>query len=243
MFELVSNRLFQIKNLIYHYANRRLVDESTIENAIYHKSIQNSLYADFKQILEISSYIIRYNNQLEYKVNNKFSGLIFDVSLVWEAYLYKLLKDNFKNEEWQVIHEEPLEVYKDKFYERNMYPDIVIKNKTSKKILVFDAKSKSMTFTGRNQYGAGDLDRNDFFQINTYMSYYQNSGYEVIAGGLLYPMKGNFENTNTYSESWFGNDKTRFIVDGLDLLNLNDKNIIEIEQKFIGRIKTLTTQT
>jgi 5-methylcytosine-specific restriction enzyme subunit McrC len=40
----------------------------------------------------------------------------------------------------------------------------------------------------------GDLDRNDFFQINTYMSHYQNhqSNYNLIAGGLLYPIGEEF---------------------------------------------------
>ena len=28
-----------------------------------------------------------------------------------------------------------------------------------------------MTMQGKNKNGAGDVDRNDFFQINTYMSY------------------------------------------------------------------------
>jgi len=105
-------------------------------------------------------------------------------------------------------------------------------------ILVFDTKYKKMTFKNRYQNG-GDLDRNDFFQINTYMSYYQNNGYKVLAGGLLYPIEGIFTKGNCHSESWFSNGKTKFIVDGLELSTLDDKNIVEIEQKFIERIKAL----
>ena len=217
MSKLAGDRLFQVRNLIYHHAHRRFVDERTIENAIYHKSIQNSLYGDFKQTLEISSYIIRYNNQLEYKANNIFSGLIFDVSLLWENYLYRLLKESLEDDGWQVIHEDEISVYEGKFYERNMYPDIVIKNEGYKKVIVLDAKSKSMKFDGRNNFGAGDLDRNDFFQINTYMTYYEKQGYEVIAGGLLYPMEGEFFENDCHGDNWFGNNATNFIVDGIEL--------------------------
>jgi 5-methylcytosine-specific restriction endonuclease McrBC regulatory subunit McrC len=237
---LVDDRLFNVKNLIYNHANRRFVDERTIENAIYHKSIQNSLYGNFKQLLEISSYIIRHNNKQEYKANTMFSGLIFDVSLLWENYLYRVLKDSLEDVDWEVIHEDKLFVYTDNFYARHMYPDIVIKHE--KRILIFDAKSKSMKFKGRNQYGAGDLDRSDFFQIHTYISYYKNMGYDVIAGGLLYPMNSKIDTTKTHSKGLFGIDeKTKFIVDGIEFCHdkMSFRGILCRERRFIQRVKKL----
>ena len=240
----VTQRVFQIRNLLHHYANRRLVDEETINRAINHKVLQNALYSEFKETLEIASYIIRHTFNITHKNNKFLTGLIFDVSLLWEAYIFKLLKDAHENDKWKVIHEDPLEVYKDKFYVRNMYPDIVLKNEQEKKVIVFDAKSKSMTFAGRNHFGAGDLDRNDFFQINTYMSYYQNSGYTVLAGGLLYPINSKVDKSKCYSKTWFENDKTHFIVDGLELKRCkSQKSIICREKRFIDRIKDLLTQT
>lgn len=238
----VTQRVFQTRNLLNHYANRRLVDEETISRAIRHKVLQNSLYSEFKDTLEIASYIIRHSFNITQKNYKLMKGLIFDVSLLWEAYLYKLLKDNFENDVWQVIHEEPLEVYKDKFYIRNMYPDIVLKNENEKKVIVFDAKSKRMKFVKRNSFGAGDLDRSDFFQMNTYMSYYQNCSYKVIAGGLLYPMEGEFKTDECYSKKWFDNDKTQFIVDGIDLSKevLTIDDIKESENAFVERIKKLS---
>lgn len=243
--DLLNERVLGIKNLIYHHANKRFVDERTIENALYHKSVQNSLYSEFKTILEIGSYIIRYNNSHEYKINQKYSGLIFDVSLLWEHYLYVLLKENLEKDDWEVIHEKQCEVYKDKFYARNMYPDIIIKNEGSKEILVFDAKSKNMSFQSKNQYGAGDVDRNDFFQINTYMSYYQNhsSKYNVKVGGLLYPIEKKFDKNICHSENWFGNNDTKFIIDGIDLSSINQDSelskIAHTEKEFIDRIRLL----
>ncbi len=238
MTTLVQSRLFQIRNLLYHHANRRFIDNISIEKALHHKSIQNSLYSEFKPLLEISSYIIRYENKLSYKSNNILNGLILDVSLLWESYLYKLLKNSFEKNGWEVLHEEKLSVYEDKFYERDMIPDIVMKK--DNKVLVFDAKSKSMEFRGRYENG-GDLDRNDFFQINTYMSYYQNQGYNVIAGGLLYPMKSPFEKAKCHADHWFGNEKTKFIVDGLELSDVKSMEDMEdMENNFICRIEELT---
>jgi hypothetical protein len=111
-------------------------------------------------------------------------------------------------------------------------------------VLVFDTKYKKMQMQGKNQNGAGDVDRNDFFQINTYMSYYQNhkDKYNVKIGGLLYPMDS-FEKEKCHSETWFGNSNTKFIVDGIDLLNLEENNenkfatILKREEEFLHRIK------
>ena len=133
------------------------------------------------------------------------------------------------------------------FYQRKIIPDIVmIKDKD---VIVFDTKYKSMNMIGKNKNGAGDVDRNDFFQINTYMSYYQNQNFNVKIGGLLYPIEKSFiENKNIcHSETWFGNLNSKFIVDGIDLSNLEEAKgnenkfatISKREQKFIKGIKNL----
>ncbi len=257
MSDLLSDRLLSIKNLLYHHANRRLVDANTMHIALGHKSLQNALYSEFKKILEIAKYIILYEHQTEYKSKELSNGLVFDVSLLWENYLYKLLKNAYHDSDWEVIHEEKNLLYDGMFYERHIYPDIIIKHKFEKKVLIFDAKSKKMNFDGKNKYGAGDLDRNDFFQINTYMSYYQNQGYKVIAGGLLYPMKGEFIKDKCHSNHWLGNEKTKFIIDGLELSEMKIANtdirkaelelskmqitdIIKAENDFVERIKKIT---
>ena len=115
-------------------------------------------------------------------------------------------------------------------------------------IMVFDTKYKKMQMRDRYQNG-GDVDRNDFFQINTYMSYYQNQNLNVKIGGLLYPIEKSFiENKNIcHSETWFGNPNTKFIIDGIDLSNLEEANddenkfdpILKREQEFLERVKRL----
>jgi len=154
---------------------------------------------------------------------------LIDVSELFELYLYKLLKKEFSD--WEVIHEEQLRVYTSAFYNRNMYPDIVMKKDND--LLVFDAKYKKMNFRGSDNLGMGDLDRGDFYQIHTYMSYYQNEG-NLLAGGLLYPMDEQFYKDKCISDNWLGGDG-KFIVDGIEVKENLD--IKESEKAFIERIK------
>jgi hypothetical protein len=87
----------------------------------------------------------------------------------------------------------------------------------------------------------GDLDRSDFFQIHTYISYYQNNGFNVIAGGLLYPMEEVYNESKCLSQTLFGKgNTTKFIVDGIELLKAKSMKSIKCrEKRFINRIKAL----
>ncbi len=81
------------------------------------------------------------------------------------------------------------------------------------------------------------------------MSYYQNLDFSVKIGGLLYPIEKSFKENKyiCHSETWFGNLNTKFIVDGIDLSNLEESKdnenkfapISKREQKFIEGIKNL----
>ena len=53
-----------------------------------------------------------------------------------------------------------IELYESLFYARKIIPDIVMQK--DNQVLVFDTKYKRMKMDGRGQFGAGDLDRNDF---------------------------------------------------------------------------------
>jgi hypothetical protein len=81
------------------------------------------------------------------------------------------------------------------------------------------------------------------------MKFCQNKNFNVKIGGLLYPIEKSFiENKNIcHSETWFGNLNSKFIVDGIDLSNLEEAKgnenkfatISKREQKFIKGIKNL----
>ena len=214
----------------------RLVTPNVVHNALNSKSLHNPIYAPYKKVLEYASLIIE-NEKAGIKGTGKQNlGFIVNVAELFEIYMRKLLQKEFKD--WSVTSPK-IELYKDKFFTRKIIPDIVMSS--GDKVLIFDTKYKRMNMQGKDQYGLGDVDRNDFFQINTYMSYYQNQGKNVVAGGLLYPMD-KFSKVRCHSYSWFGNLNTKFIVDGIELANLNESSIDEIkikENEFISRIKDI----
>ena len=233
-----TKNISHIKTHLKQHKSNRFVSNETFTEALNSKALQNPIFAPYKSVLKYAKMIINLDS-LENNAKGKEQtfGFVIDVSKLFELYLVKLLKLHF-GDEWEVIHEDPLPVYDHLFYSRNMFPDIVMKK--DNKVMVFDAKYKRMKFyKGLGDGARGDLDRSDFFQIHTYISYYKNDGFDVIAGGLLYPMEAEYNQENCLSESLFGKDgKTKFIVDGLDLSNITDMvSIKKSETNFIDRIE------
>ena len=70
-----------------------------------------------------------------------------------------------------------------------------------------------------------DVDREDFFQIHTYISYYQNLGKNVIIAGLLYPLEETPTEHNI-PPYLFGleNKEVKFIISGIVLPKTEDSN-------------------
>ena len=234
-----------IKTHLKQYKSNNYVSNETINKALKSKALQNPIFAPYKKVLEYARFIINGNN-IEEKNDGKQEtfGFIINVAELFEIYITKLLQKEFSD--WYV--ESPkIELYStpQMFYQRKIIPDIVMKK--GRDVLVFDTKYKKMQMQGRGQYGSGDVDRNDFFQINTYMSYYQNQNYNVKIGGLLYPIEKSFKENKDicHSQTWFGNLNTKFIVDGIDLSDLKEDKenkfaqISKREQKFIEGIKKL----
>lgn len=225
-----------IKTHLKQHKSNQYVSNQTINTALTCKALQNPIFASYKKVIEYARYIINGNN-IEEQNDGKAEtyGFIINVAELFEIYVTKLLRKEFPD--WSV--ESPkIELYKNMFYARKIIPDIVMTKDNH--VMVFDTKYKRMRMKGKDQNGAGDVDRNDFFQINTYMGYYQNQGLHVKAGGLLYPME-KFEQSQCNSENWFGNRDTKFIVNGIDLSNgnLTMDNIIKSEKDFIEYIQEL----
>lgn len=242
--KVFTKNISHIKTHLKQHRSNKFVSNETINKALKSKALQNPIFAPYKKVLEYARFIINGNNIEEKKDGkNETYGFIINVAELFEIYITKLLQKEFSG--WSV--ESPkIELY-DKpkmFYQRKIIPDIVMKKDND--VMVFDTKYKKMTMQGKNQNGAGDVDRNDFFQINTYMSYYQNQGYKVLAGGLLYPMEKFIQN-ECHADNWFGNKSTKFIVDGIDLsgeLEAEDDEpkfheIAKREKAFIERIREL----
>lgn len=212
--------------------------QATIREAKNHRVLTNPMYAAFRTTLEYAEIILN-NWDLQAKKHAKQAtyGYLFDISQLFEVYLEKLLKSHFTN--WTVTGQAQLNVYAGRFFNRNMYPDIVMRHNETDEVIVFDAKFKQMT------YDYQDLDRTDFYQIHSYMSYY---GENLLIGGLLYPLSIEPEEIapkekthKAYSDSLFGlgQQNSAFLVEGISLLeNISEEEILENENAFLTRLAT-----
>lgn len=233
-----SKNISHIKTHLKQHKSNQYVSNQTINQALTCKALQNPIFAPYKKVLEYAKYIID-GNTIEEKNSGKHEtyGFIINVAELFEIYVTKLLKKEFSD--WH-IDSPQIPLYEAMFYSRKIIPDIVMIH--DKHVMVFDTKYKKMTMQGKNQNGAGDVERNDFFQINTYMSYYQNQkDLHVKVGGLLYPMES-FEKSQCHNENWFGNIDTKFVIDGIDLSKKEDLtiyDIVESEKDFIERLREL----
>ncbi len=236
-----TKNISHIKAHLKQHRSNQYISSKVITKALKSKALQNPIFALYKKVLEYARYIINGSN-IEKKSDgkNETYGFLINVAELFEIYIAKLLQKEFLD--WSVSSPKE-ELYESQFYARKIIPDIVMEKDNN--VLVFDTKYKRMKFRGTKK-GFWDLDRNDFFQINTYMSYYQNhkENYKVVAGGLLYPMEGEFIEEDCHSDSWFGNNDTKFIVDGIELLKAKSmKSIVCREKRFIKRINNLMNKT
>ncbi len=203
----------------------------SINSHQYQKIIYKDIYISFKPLVDFSWNIIQKKNILNQQKDDKgkkgFSFFI-DMAEVWELYLKSLLKKKLQPDGWKQIESKHL-VYKDKFYRRNIIPDIVFMNE--KKSIVLDAKYKRMYFF------SSELDRTDFFQIHTYSGFYSQKS-DLIVAGLVYPITIKSDSKmllNHHSDGLFANEKslTNFIVDGIDISFLNETSMPSEEKALL----------
>lgn len=229
-----------------------------ITEADYQRIRYKSIYQSWKPLVDLSWTIIK-ERELGLKASDKKTECVFiDMAEIWEAFLRKKLGEGLRDEGWRVWSAEECELntYEHE-YRSLIIPDIVLQRSMNGKeqFLVFDAKYKSMT--GESY----DVDRTDFFQIHTYIHYFQHAypDGEVVLGGLLYPLtesdkpkaKGVEEIIKTHV--LFGKEngrfKTKFIIDGIVCSPKSDnkdeykKQMDENVAAMIDRIKSYIKQT
>jgi 5-methylcytosine-specific restriction endonuclease McrBC regulatory subunit McrC len=121
------------------------------------------MFAPYVKVLEYAQMIVQRQNLDASPRGIQTKGFLVNVAELFEVYVRKLLQHRFP--EWSVASPE-LTVYEGMFFARKIIPDIVMSRADD--ILVFDTKYKRMNFKGITTHGMGDLDRADFFQINTF---------------------------------------------------------------------------
>lgn len=170
---------------------------------------------NWKPLVDLSWLIIKHNPfRNEHSPAGKSFVSFLDIAEIWEAYLRSILRRHFAPLGWSVDTEE-VQTYPGKDFTRKLIPDIVLRHNDGHRLAIFDAKYKKMHFR------SFDYDRSDFFQIHTYVSYYQAQGLKVVASGLLYPLDGPFPPARqqaNYSRTLFGSGvgETPFLVDGVN---------------------------
>lgn len=229
----IHSRLIGLNQLLKQHYSGQFASYATIQKAKTHQSITNPMYSGFKKVLEYAEIILldkdlTYDNE---KQQLSTSGYLFDISELYELYLEKLLSRNFP--QWSVSGQEELRIYQHQFYRRSIFPDLVMKHRTSGSMVVFDVKFKKMEMIN------SDLDRTDLHQIHSYSGYYRKN---LIASGLIYPLSKEINIEKAYSQSIYGNDinNVKFIVDGIYVSESQSlKELIKREEEFIERISQI----
>lgn len=215
----VPSQIQDSLNTLYSYYQGQPISVSAND---YNNLSYKSIYLSWKPLVDFSWQIIRQDSLFKRKGSKGDSLSIFlDMAEIWEAFLRKKLGEGLAEDGWRVwsVEECKIKVYKGAFFERKIIPDIVLErigNDGKKEFLVFDAKYKTMT--GEKD----DVDRSDFFQIHTYIQYFQHTQGKVVLGGLLYPIskKEVIDPKVFHSDSLFGinvqeNENIPFVVDGV----------------------------
>lgn len=199
------------QDAIRHFQEANISDTPVSEHD-YLGIRYRSIYESWREIVDFSWKIINHHDfgQQESETQKGY-GLFFDMAEIWEMYLRSLLKHEFPDWKVWTVEESTIETYEHQFFGRKIIPDIVMERGND--VMIFDAKWKKMEFK------QNDVDRGDFFQIHTYMQYFQTLGKNVKVGGLLYPISTEdiSDRSNHHASSFFGLNSVDipFVVDGI----------------------------
>ncbi len=160
--------IYEIKNAFDTIEIKR----TNIRLASNHK-VLNPFYVKYNEVYRLSLAILNNNFASIGDNSQEFSAFLFDISLLFEHHIRKILQQQFKL----------FEKNKQEFtlpngvYENNIYPDIII-NHGDRKISIFDVKYKHFTNNG--------VSREDKFQLTSYVATHL-SKYDIVECGFIYP--------------------------------------------------------
>lgn len=216
---------------------KRIVSENE-----YRKIRYKPIYLTYRDVVDFSWQILKSTKKSEEMGGGKALAGFLDMAEIWEIYLRWVLRKNFSEMGWSV-KSPSIDVYENTFWKRKIIPDIVMERGND--IVVFDAKWKKMDGEDANVEHS-DLDRSDFFQIHSYIDYFKALDKKVVVAGLLYPLGEKFPvgADNTQDNLWSSDEKTKFIVDGIQFKNQekfksekNIKNDKELYEAYKSELK------
>ena len=210
-----------------------------LSDALATKRVTNPYYNDYNRVIELSKNILRSNFGDISNSENNTSAFLFDVSMLFEFFIRKVLVRHdhnlLKKDDKQFCTSRGLSKNND----YHLKPDIIIDYGES--FGVFDVKYKNFDFT----YG---VKREDLFQLHTYVGNLMN--YKTVSScGIIYPIcQSRFEEfkdkkdhlgNNGFIHSKISIDKKEidFFVVFFIVPEEADKDE-EFEQTFTNSIKT-----
>ena len=167
---LDSNRE-NVSEIVRVTPSYKLADRAKIIRGNQSKPIRHAYFHEYRKLQELCLMILnREKHGLGYQ-EQKIHGILFDVSWLWEEYIYTLLPKDFihpRNKD----KTDGISVFSNR--ERKVFPDFYHKELK----IVLDAKYKKLEFTEKG------INREDLFQLISY-SYIL----EAEKAGLVFPSK------------------------------------------------------
>jgi len=141
--------------------------------------VRNPFYADYNPVVALSKQILR-NELSDFGDHSQTSAFFFDVSMLFEYFVRKLLKRaglvfHSKSDKQWTIPSGLLNGYT----RRSLIPDMVFE--FGRGTYIFDVKYKSFDF-------AFGVSREDLFQLHTYIGQVSNAC-QVSGCGFIYPIR------------------------------------------------------
>ena len=149
----------------------KLADRAKIIRGNQSKPIRHAYFHEYRKLQELCLMILSQEKHGLGYHEQKIHGILFDVSWLWEEYIYTLLPKDFihpRNKD----KTDGISVFSNR--ERKVFPDFYHKELK----IVLDAKYKKLEFTERG------INREDLFQLISY-SYIL----EAEKAGLVFPSK------------------------------------------------------
>ena len=143
------------------------------------KHFSNPYYSDYNIVIDLSKKLLK-DDSFDFGDNNRFSGFLFDVSMLFEYFIRKQLTSIHRIKLLRKFGNElTIPTFGIK-QERKLEPDLVFQ--IGEATYVFDVKYKRYD----SVYG---VKREDLFQMHTYVGQYANQYNDIKACGFIYPMK------------------------------------------------------
>ena len=189
-YQPIVSDIYNIKNA-FNSINNKNINLKTLQD----KKVINPYFKKYNQVFDLSLKILKDEFANVGESQSKFSAFIFDISLLFEHHIRKVLKQRFtlfpKNKKEFIIP--------NGIYENNIYPDVII-DYGNDNIGVYDVKYKNFDFLN-------GVKREDKFQLITYVATHLNK-YNVVECGIIYPLKeSDFEKTLSMKDQMLNIDK------------------------------------